>query len=48
MRTPARHQDAPAAAETAVVMLRDLTEAVRTVAERLFDLPPDDAPGKRT
>jgi hypothetical protein len=36
-------------------MLRDLTEAVATVAERLFDLPPGDAgdstegsPGKRT
>jgi hypothetical protein len=31
-------------AEGVVVMLRDLTEAVATVAERIFDLPEEDTP----
>ena len=35
-------QDPPAPPETAVAMLRDLTEAVCTVAERIFGLPPGE------
>jgi hypothetical protein len=37
-------QDPPAAAEAAVAMLRDLTEAVATVARCLLDPPEEDTP----
>lgn len=41
--TPGAEVIPAADAGSAVVMLRDITEAIAAVAARLYDLPPGDA-----